>query len=57
MCNTLGLAFLDFTKTLFLECDPSGKGVGASLMQEGIPLAYTNNYIFDRHLGKSIYEK
>jgi hypothetical protein len=33
------------------------KGIGAVLMQEGKPLAFTSKQFSKRHLGKSTYEK
>jgi hypothetical protein len=57
MCSTLVLSLPDFTKTFVFECDVVGKGIGAILMQDGRPLAFTRKQLSERHLGQSIYEK
>jgi hypothetical protein len=55
MRMTLVLALLDFTNTFVLESDVSRKGIGAVLMKDGRPLAFTSKQISVRHLGQSIY--
>jgi hypothetical protein len=57
MCTTPVSALPDFTKTFFLKCDVSGKGIGVVLVQEGWPLSFTSKQLSERNLKKIIYEK
>jgi len=41
------LVMLDFTKTFVLECDASGRGLGAILVREGNPLTFTSKLLCD----------
>ncbi|CAH9140159.1 unnamed protein product [Cuscuta epithymum] len=51
------LATPDFSLPFLIECDASGTGVGAVLMQGLRPIAYFSKALSGRTLAKSAYEK
>jgi hypothetical protein len=51
------LGLTNFSKHFIIECDASGEGIGAVLMQTGQPLAYLSQGLKGKSLSLSTYEK
>ena len=51
------LALPDFTLPFVLECDASGEGIGAVLMQRGHPIVFESRKLSQPERLYSIYDK
>jgi hypothetical protein len=51
------LTLPDFTQPFVLECDASGEGIGAILMQQRHPIAYESRKLLEREKLYPIYDK
>ncbi|WVZ80683.1 hypothetical protein U9M48_028140 [Paspalum notatum var. saurae] len=57
LCEAPLLQLPDFGKTIVIECDASGIGIGGVLLQEGKPVAYFSKKLNDPHLNYSVYDE
>jgi hypothetical protein len=57
MSTTPMLTTLDFSKHFIIQCDASGFGIGAVLMQDGHPIAFESRKLNKKECLQSTYNK
>ena len=57
MCTTPVLAMPDFSKPFTIESDACNNGLGVSLVQDELPIAFTNKSFSGKNLATFTYDK
>ena len=57
MCTTPVLVMPDFSNPFIIESDACNNGLGAFLLQDEQPIAFTSKSLYGKNLSASTYEK